>query len=151
MATTEIIALDAKAYYSTTALDGTNVNSVSWVEMTNISDATLSLTKEVADGTTRGNNGTRKNVGTILDVEISFTIDADTSVAWWTAIKDAYTGNTTVPLFFGDADETSAGSDGPAGNFIISSFTRGEPIGGVLTYEVTALIHDFFEWHTSQA
>ena len=49
MATTAIIALDAKAYYSTTALDGTNVNSVSWVEMTNISDATLSLTKEVAE------------------------------------------------------------------------------------------------------
>lgn len=151
MPSNEIISLDAKLYYSATLLDG-GVNtaaSVTWVEMDNVSDVNVSFSRETADGTTRGNGGIRKNVDTIADLEVTFTLDADTSVAWWAVIKNAIINRTVVPFAVMDGAETVAGADGYAANFKVTGFNRNEPIAGVLTYDVTVAVHEYFEWYTS--
>lgn len=151
MASDEIISLDCKLYYSATLFDGatSDAAAVTWVEIDNVSDVAFSLTREEADGTTRGNGGMKKTVTTLGDLELTFTLDADVSKAWFTAIKTGYVSRTPVPFAIMDGDETAAGADGPAANFKITNFSRSEPLNGVATYEVTAKIHEYFEWYTS--
>lgn len=149
MASNEIISLDAKLYYSATLLDGTNVASVSWVEMDNVKDVSYSLSHETADGTTRGNGGVRKNIATIKDLELTFTLDADTSVAWWSAIRTNFGARTPMAFAICDGDETAAGADGPAANFMITDFSREEPLAGDVVYNITAAVHEYYEWYTS--
>jgi hypothetical protein len=151
MASNEIISLDAKLYYSATALDGSSNDAaaVTWVEITNVKDVSYSFSHETADGTTRGNGGLRKNIPTLKDLEVTFVLDADVSKAWWSAIRTAFANRSPIALAVMDGDETSAGADGPAANFIISDFSRDEPLAGDVVYNVTAQVHEYYEWYTS--
>lgn len=84
------------------------VLEIDGVEVTNVRDLTLSLTKAEADATTRGNNGWRALVGTLKEAEITFTVlnkDGDTTFG---TLYDAYLAGTPVEASISDAGDSVA-------------------------------------------
>lgn len=112
--------------------------SPTWAEMDNVKDLTLNLEAGEADVTTRGNNGWRATVASLKDGSIEFEMVWDTADAAFTAIQQAYFGNTPVEFAVMDGPITQAGSQGLRASFSITKFSRNEPLEEAITVSVTA-------------
>jgi len=119
------LGMDAKLYRN----DGT-YEVPDWVEMTNVKDLTLNNEKGEADVTTRANNGWRATVGTLKDGSVEFEMVWDTEDESFTAIQEAYFGNTSIEFAVMDGDIEAAGSQGLRATMSIMSFSRNEPLEG---------------------
>lgn len=108
-----------------------------WDEMTNVKDLTLNLEKGQADVTTRGNNGWKASVGTLKDGGIEFEMVWDTEDEGFTAIRDAYLNDTALELAVMDGDITVAGSQGLRASFVVTNFSRKEPLEEGISVSVT--------------
>jgi hypothetical protein len=114
-----------------------------------VKNVTLNLETGEADVTTRGNNGWKATVSTLKDASIEFEMVWDTSDAGFTAIKNAYFGNSAIALLALDKD--AAGGQGLDADFMITNFTREEPLDAAITVKVTAkptLSTRAPQWHT---
>jgi TP901-1 family phage major tail protein len=127
------LGLDAKLFRNT----GTYEIPV-WGEITNVRDVTLSLEAGEADVTTRGNNGWRATVATLKDGSIEFEMVWDSEDTDFTAIRDAFLNKTAVELAVLDGDVVDPGSQGLRASFMITSFSRNEPLEEAITVSVTA-------------
>ena len=127
------LGMEAKLYRN----DG-DYDVPDWVEMTNVKDLTLNNEKGEADVTTRKNNGWRATVGTLKDGSIEFEMVWDTEDENFTAIQEAYFGNTSVEFAVMDGDIEEAGSQGLRATMSIMNFTRNEPLEEAITVSVTA-------------
>ena len=124
------LGLDAKLFRNT----GT-FGTPTWNEITNVKDVTLSLEAGEADVTTRGNNGWRATVATLKDGSIEFEMVWDTADAGFTAIKNSYFNNTAISLLILDA---ATGGQGLDADFMVTKFTREEPLDEAIVVKVTA-------------
>lgn len=107
-----------------------------WTELTNVRDVTLSLEAGEADVTTRANDGWRATAATLREASVEFEMIWDPADAGFTAIKDAYLGNDIIGLQV---------LDGPTGqglqaDFMITNFSRSEPLEEAITVSVTAKV-----------
>ena len=127
------LGMEAKLYRN----DG-DYETPDWVEMTNVKDLTLNNEKGEADVTTRANNGWRATVGTLKDGSIEFEMVWDTEDESFTAIQEAYFGNTSIEFAVMDGDIEAAGSQGLRATMAIMSFSRNEPLEEALSVSVTA-------------
>ena len=109
-----------------------------WTEMQNVKDLTLNLEAGEADVTTRGNAGWRATIATLKDGSIEFEMVWDTEDANFTAIKDAFFGNTTVEFAVMDGDVTTTGSQGLRAEMSITGFSRSEALEEAMMVSVTA-------------
>jgi len=129
--------LDAKLYYCVAGIGG----SPTWLELTNVKNVTLSLTKGEADVTTRANKGWRATAGTLKEGTIEFEMIWDTKDAGFTAIKNAYFDNSIIGLAAMDGPITGADSNGSQGlwaDCMVTDFSRDEPLEDALGVKVTA-------------
>ena len=122
-----------------------------WVEMTNVKDLTLNLEAGEADVTTRGNNGWRATVASLKDGSIEFEMVWDTADAGFTAIQQAYFNNTSIEFAVMDGDIATVGSEGFCANFVITGFSRGEPLEEAITVSVTAKPASEQQWYEVSA
>ena len=127
------LGMEAKLYRN----DG-DYETPDWVEMTNVKDLTLNNEKGEADVTTRKNNGWRATVGTLKDGSIEFEMVWDTEDENFTAIQEAYFGNTSIEFAVMDGDIEEAGSQGLRATMSVMNFTRNEPLEEAITVSVTA-------------
>ena len=65
------------------------------------------------------------------------------------AIRDAFKNKTEIALFALNDLKTVTGAEGPAGNFIISSFEREEGPGQVQFIDVEAKPSSFNSWYVA--
>jgi hypothetical protein len=114
------LGLDAKLFRNT----GTFA-SATWNEITNVRDVTLNLEAGEADVTTRGNNGWRATVWDSADDD-------------FTSIRDAFLNKTPIEMAVMDGPMTSPGSQGLRASFMVTSFSRNEPLEEAITVSVTA-------------
>jgi TP901-1 family phage major tail protein len=126
------LGLDAKLYRNT----GTYATPV-WDEITNVRDVTLNLEAGEADVTTRGNNGWRATVATLKDGSIEFEMVWDSADTDFTAIRDAFLNKTAVEMAVLDGDVLITGSQGLRASFMVTSFSRNEPLEEAITVSVT--------------
>ena len=126
------LGLDAKLYRNT----GTYATPV-WDEITNVRDVTLNLESGEADVTTRGNAGWRATVATLKDGSIEFEMVWDSDDTDFTAIRDAFLNKTAVELAVLDGDVVTTGSQGLRASFMVTSFSRNEPLEEAITVSVT--------------
>jgi len=124
--------LDAKLYRNTGTYD-----LPTWEELSNVKDLTLKLEKGDADVTTRANNGWRASVATLKDGSIEFEMVWDTEDAGFTAIKDAYFNDTSIELAVMDGDIETVGNQGLRASFVVTNFTRNEPLEEAITVSVS--------------
>jgi hypothetical protein len=127
------LGLDAKLYRNTAT-----PAAPTWAEMKNVKDLTLSLEASEADVTTRGNAGWRATLAALKDASIEFEMVWDTSDVHFTAIKDAFFGNTSAEFAVMDGDITVAGSQGLRAVMSITNFSRSEPLEEAISVSVTA-------------
>ena len=124
--------MNAKLYRNT----GTYAAPV-WGEMGNVKDVTLSLEKAEADVTTRANAGWRANAATLKNASIEFEMVWDTGDAGFTAIQQAYFGNTAIEFAVMDGDITVVGTQGLRATMEVFNFSRSEPLEEAITVSVT--------------
>lgn len=126
------LGLDAKLFRNT----GT-YGTPAWNEIKNVRDVTLSLEAGEADVTTRGNNGWRATVATLKDGSIEFEMVWDSEDDDFTAIRDAFLNKAAVELAVMDGDILTTGSQGLRASFMVTSFSRNEPLEEAITVSVT--------------
>ena len=103
--------------------------------LTNVRNVTLNLEKGEADVTTRGNGGWKATVATLKDASVEFEMVWDTADAGFTAIKNSYFNNTAISLLILDA---ATGGQGLDADFMVTKFTREEPLDEAIVVKVTA-------------
>ena len=131
------LGLDAKLYYCIAGIGGSPL----WVELSNVKNVTLSLTKGEADVTTRANNGWKATAGTLKEGSIEFEMVWNTADAGFKAIKDAYFNNLPIGIAAMDGPITGPNSNGNQGlwaDCMITDFSRDEPLEEALSVKVTA-------------
>ena len=119
------LGLDAKLFIGT-------AGSRAATELANVKDVTLNLETGEADITTRAAEGWRITAATLKEASLEFEMVWDTSDAGFKAIKDAYFNNTAIALFASDGDGNGLDAD-----FVVTSFSRSEPLEEALTVSVT--------------
>jgi hypothetical protein len=111
--------------------------SPTWNPIPNVKDLTLSLETGEADATTRGNNGWRATVATLKDASLEFEMVWDTEDDDFTAIRNAFLNNTPIEMAVLDGAHSVPGSQGLRASFMVTSFTRNEPLEEVITVSVS--------------
>jgi predicted secreted protein len=127
------LGLDAKLYRNAGTYD-----TPDWQEMANVKDLTLSLEKGEADVTTRAAAGWRAIVATLKEGSIEFEMVWDTADAGFTAIQQAWFGNSPLEFAVMDGAITTVGSQGLRATFSIIKFSRSEPLEEALSVSVSA-------------
>lgn len=127
------LGMEAKLYRNT----GTYA-SPTWVEMLNVKDLTLSLEAGEADVTTRGNAGWRATIAALKDGSIEYEMVWDTADADFTAIQQAFFGNTEIEFAAMDGDITASGSQGLRATMSVTNFSRSEALEEAIGVSVTA-------------
>ena len=121
------LGMDAKLFHGPAGNTATN-------ELANTRDVTLNLETGEADVTTRGNQGWRATAATLKEGTVEFEMVWDTEDTGFNAIKDAFFNNTAIALAVLDK-ENGAGLDA---DFMITNFSRSEPLEEAITVSVTA-------------
>jgi len=127
------LGMEAKLYRNT----GTYALPT-WVEMINVKDLTLNLEAGEADVTTRGNAGWKATIAALKDGSIEFEMVWDTADADFTAIQQAFFGNTDLEFAVMDGDVASTGSQGLRALMAITNFSRSEALEEAIGVSVTA-------------
>ena len=108
-----------------------------WKEMKNVKDLTLTLEKGEADLTTRGNAGWKATVGTLKEGSIEFEMVWDTEDEGFTALQNAWFGDTPVEMAVMDGPIATSGSQGLRATMSVISFSRKEPLEEAMSVSVT--------------
>lgn len=135
------LGMDGKLYYGA---EGALLAAMT--EMTNVKDVTVTQEKGEADVTTRANSGYRGTAGTLKECTIEWQMLFKPSDAGFQAVRDAYYNNTLINLCPLSGAKDAAGSEGIKGDFSIIGFTKGEPLEGAQTVDVTAKLSVFEEY-----
>jgi hypothetical protein len=128
--------VDAKLFYCVAGIGGTPT----WIELTNVKNVTVSMTKGEADVTTRANNGWKAVVGTLKEASIEFEMIWNTQDLGFSAIQKAYFDGTIIGIAAMDGPVSGAGASGSQGlwaDCMVVDFSRDEPLEDALTVKVT--------------
>ena len=120
-----------------------------WNEMDNVRDLTMNLETGESDVTTRANSGWRQTAATLKDGSLEFEMIWDATDAGFTKIQTAWAAGTEVALMALDGGKAVSGSQGLAGNFVVTNFSRGEPLEEAITVSVTVKPSSYTEWVTA--
>jgi TP901-1 family phage major tail protein len=148
------LGMNAKAYFGLTPVAAATeaaITGATLVELTNIKDLTINLETGEADVTTRANAGWRTTAATLREMTIEFEMQWKTGDAGFEAIKDAWLAADEIVLAALDQEKTVTGAQGPAGNFVITNFSRSEPLEEAMTVSVTAKASSFPQWFEKSA
>ena len=141
---TIILGKDAKLY------QGAALGAIGTLtEVSNIKDASLTLTAGEADVTTRANAGWRAKKPTLRECSVDFVMMWDPADASFIAIRTAFLAGSPLELAILDQDRATPTAQGPKGQFSITGFTRSENLEEGITVSVTAKMTLFEQWHTT--
>jgi len=129
------LGMEARLYYKAGGQDAGGA----WTELTNVRDVTLNLETGEADVTTRANQGWRATVATLKNASVEWEMVWDPADAGFTAIKDAWLNNQMIGLQILD-DTVANGGKGLQADFMITNFSRSEPLEEGITVSVTAKV-----------
>jgi hypothetical protein len=108
-----------------------------WEEITNVKDLTLSLEKGEADATTRANNGWKATLPTLKEATIEFEMVWDTEDEGFSALQEAFFGDTSVEVAIMDGDMETEGAQGLRCTVGVPKFDRSEPLAEAMSVKVT--------------
>jgi hypothetical protein len=129
-----VLGFNMKLYANTTQ----NYVTPTWLELKNVEDNTLSLEKDKANVTTRGNNGWVAEIGTLKTGGLAFKMIWDTSDAGLTLLQNAFLNNTSVEMECLDGPNAPAGTgaQGLSAFMTVTKFERDEPLTEASTVSV---------------
>ena len=119
------LGLEAKLFFGA-------AGSTATTEMKNVKDVTLNMETGEADVTTRAAEGWRLTAATLKEASVEFEMVWDPNDGGFSAIKEAYFKAEPLALFVSDGNEKGLDAD-----FVVTSFSRSEPLEEALTVSVT--------------
>jgi hypothetical protein len=144
----------AKAYFSTTALTGSNTSTVitGATLAENIMDLTLEVESEFVDATTRAEagNGWRSEIPVLKNGRITFDARWKPGDTFFEELKDAWLTNTTITFAALDQARSVTGAQGLVANFSVS-FSKTEPLMDIQKVSVTLSVASYPEWWVKTA
>jgi len=141
--------MNAVLYFGDAALSAIVTPLAStWNELDNAADVTLNLTAAEADITTRANGGWKATAATLKDGSIDFEMVWKPADTGFLAIQDAWNDGTELAMACMDGDITTTDNQGLASNFVVTNFTRTEPLTEAMKVSVTIKPSSFSEWYT---
>lgn len=149
-----ILGMNAKLYTAGalfTGADEIDVTGATLTEFTNVKDLTLNLETGEADITTRANNGWRATASTLKDGSIEFELVWKPGDTEFEKFRDAWVNSTEIAVVALDQAEDVVGTQGPAGNFTVTNFSRSEGLEDALMASVTLKPSSYMQWHELSA
>lgn len=144
----------AKAYWSATALTGSNNATVmtSANLADNIMDLTLEVESEFVDATTRAEagNGWRSEIAVLKNGRITFDARWKPGDTFFEELKDAWLGGTTIAFAALDDAKATTGSQGLLANFSVS-FSKTEPLMDIQKISCTLSVASHPSWYVKPA
>ncbi len=143
------LGLNAKAYYSVSLLASTSAaSSQTWVEMADVKNVTLGLTKDEFDISTRGDGGYKLTVGTLLAPVATFNSVWRPSDAALLALLTAFLppAGTEIALLFMDFDKGTSGARGFAANFNVFNFPINQDLPNALMSDIVVKPSSMPQW-----
>ena len=143
------LGMNCKLYFAAALINDTDnlPADADWTEIKNVKDLTLNLSTGEADVTTRENNGWKATAATLKDGSVEFEMMWDTSKDGFDELRDAWKDSTEIGMAVMDGDIDTGGSEGLAGNFTVTNFTRGEPLAEGVTAKVTIKPSSYDDWY----
>jgi hypothetical protein len=116
-------------------------NTASWATPTwsaigIVQEANTSMDRDEAEGKQRGKDATEYGVG-CSNNSVELTVVNDPADANYEALRDAYTGRTTVELAIMSEAIATTGSEGLRAVLHVTAMGRVEPIDGIMTVTFT--------------
>lgn len=146
-----LLGRQAVAYYSSTALDGSNTTSVlsGATEIGNIMDLSLQLDSEFVDATTRSEAaaGFKSQIAVINNGQLTFEARWLPGDTVFDALIDAWTNGTEFTMIALDQSKATSGAQGLAANFSVS-ISKTEALQDVQKASITLSISSYPVWHT---
>ena len=142
------LGLKAKLYYLSTGTRATWASTstggvysgpapTNLTEMPNVRDLTLNLSKGEADATTRGGNGWKTILAALKEGSIEFEMIWDTTDTSFQAFFNAWLTDTNIAVASLDGDKATVGSQGLWADFVVTGFSKKEPLAEVQAVSVT--------------
>jgi hypothetical protein len=147
-----VLGKDCHAYYSATPLTNTTYATplASSTEITNIKSLDVSFSMDKTDISSRGTGGWKNQATTLKDATVSFQMVWKPADAGFTAMFTAWNTNAEIAFFALDGIKTAAsGSQGPAGNWMVSSFKRNEGLTEAVTVDIELTPSSYNGWVTA--
>ena len=144
--------LDAAFMYDSGGLIVSDPALNTWVEATNVRDATLNGETGTADGSTRANSF-RQIEPTLKDGTVDVQLKWLTSDLFFQAVRNAWLNRTKLALYVADANPNTLGSgeksEGLAFNAYVVNFSRSEPLEDIVVADVSFANGDEeAQWYT---
>ena len=126
------IGVNCNLFYFAGLLTGTPT----WVEGTSARDVTLNAASTEADVTTRAGGGFKLTAQALYDYSIDTEILYDKADAFFVALRNAFTGRTSIAIKCLDGGTSTTGQ-GLVADMAVVSFVFNEPMDGPVTVSVT--------------
>jgi hypothetical protein len=141
-----VLGMECKLYFDDTPLTAEATGAEDWTEMDNVKDVTQNGSTGEADISTRANNGFKATAPTLKDASIDFDMGWKPADPAFAAIQAAWAGREEIAIAAMDGDIAVVGSQGLAGNFVVTNFSRSEPLNEAVTVKVTLKPSSFTSW-----
>jgi hypothetical protein len=136
-----VLGINAKLYHG-----ANDALLTALTEASNVKDLTVSVSVGEADISTRANQGWKATAPTLRECELSWTMVWKQGDAFFSAVKTAALGSTTLCLAALTGEKATAYTSGIHGNFAITKFDRKEGLEEAITVDVTAKLSKFIAW-----
>lgn len=150
MADNYVLGMDCKLYYGDDLLDGgvTTPASNDWNELDNAKNVDIGGSTAETDITTRANAGWKATAVTLKDASLDFEMLWLPADSGFIALQTAWAARTQIALMALDGEETTSDAQGLASNFVVTDFSRAEPLDGAATVKVTVKPSSYTQWYT---
>ena len=145
---------DGVVYYSATLFTATSGSGsastllAGATEFDKVRDVTLAMQSDYVDPTTRAlaKSGWKSEVPTTRSAQVDFVMNWIDNNTICEVIRDSMLNNSEIAIAALTNDRASSGAQGLCGNFI-ASFTMNQPIGDVITCDVSLRLSSMPHWH----
>lgn len=136
---------DAKLYVSATPVSATTpgdptdaeIETPTYTEVKIARNVSINLERGQIDVSGRGDDWNQYAAGR-TDGTVEFEMLVDKSNSEYSILSTAFFAKSEIAIMALDGDKATTGSEGIAGNFVLTNFTRNEQDQEAITYSVTA-------------
>ncbi len=137
-----IFSRNCKMYHAA-ALSSTDYAGATWVEMPMVQTASTANAADELEWTSRGGNGYGQFDAGVKDGTVTFTIIEDPAAEGYDELLAAYNDASPIALAEMNGDESTVGTVGIAGNFVITNFGNQREVRGHSVIDVTAKPNEY--------
>ena len=137
-----VLGKDCKITLSAAGGSGGGSGGTGGSELTIVKEASLTCETGEANVTTRGSGGWEATAATLRKLSLDIKLQYKPADPGYVALRNAWKDGTKIGITALTAD-----GEGPTGDFMITKFSRSEPLEEGVMVDVTAKLTKFISWN----